>query len=210
MAIINLTKGHDINISGVPTQNIISPSCPRSIKIIPDNFKGIKPKLLVKEGDSVKIGTKLFFNKINPDIFFCSNVGGNVKSIKLGGRRKIEEIELTCENNDTDFNDPSKRTIDEYTADEIKKILLESGLWPNLRQRPFSKIANPKDTPKSIFISAMPTAPFSLDLNFVLKDSDLFFEDGFKILKKLTAGSVNLVIDKNKKYDIFPNSDDVE
>ena len=210
MATVNLRKGHNIKITGVPSKSIVNLPCPSSVKIIPDNFKGIKPKLLVKEGDQVKIGTKLFFDKINPNLFFCSNVGGKVKSIKLGDRRKIEEIELTCENDDIDFNNPSEKSIDEYTSDEIKKILLDTGLWPNFRQRPFSKIADPNNIPKSIFISAMPTAPFSLDLNFILNDSTLFLNDGFKLLKKLTNGSVNLVIDKNKEYNIFSNLDNIE
>lgn len=205
----HITKGHDINIAGKPTKKIVTLPCPKSVKITPENFKGIKPKLLVKEGDSVKIGSKLFYDKINPEIFFCSVVAGEVKNIKLGERRKIEEIEISCDGDASDFSSPSIKSIDEYSRDEIKGVLLNSGLWPNIRQRPFSKIASSKDTPKSIFVSGMPTAPFSMDLNYILNDAGLFLKQGFKVLSKLTDGAINLVVDTNKEYDIFSDLEDI-
>ena len=90
MATVHITKGHNIKISGAPEKRVVNLPCPSLIKIIPDNFRTVKPKLLVKEGDQVKIGDKLFFDKNNPSIFFCSHVSGNIQSIKLGNRRKVE------------------------------------------------------------------------------------------------------------------------
>ena len=209
MTNIHITRGHDINIAGKPAKRITTLPCPKSIKITPDNFKGIKPKLLVKEGENVKVGTKLFYDKVNPEVFFCSTVAGQVKTIKLGDRRKIEEIEITCESNTSDFSFSKTKDVGEYSREEIKDILLNLGLWPSIRQRPFSKIANSKDTPKSIFVSAMPTAPFSMDLNYVLNDAGLFLKEGFKVLSKLTDGSVNLVVNTNKEYDIFDDLEDI-
>ena len=209
MANTHITKGHNINIAGKPAKKITTLPCPKSVKIIPDNFKGIKPKLLVKEGDDVKIGSKIFYDKVNPELFFCSTVGGKVEKIKLGERRKIEEIEISCNNQEFNFPSPTSKSINDYSRDEIKNILLDTGLWPIIRQRPFSKIANSKDTPKSIFVSGMPTAPFSMDLNYILNDAGLFLKEGFKVLSKLTDGAVNLIVDTNKEYDIFEDVDDV-
>ena len=205
MATVHITKGHNIKISGAPEKRVVTLPCPSLIKIIPDNFRTVKPKLLVREGDQVKIGDKLFFDKNSPSIFFCSHVSGNIQSIKLGDRRKVEEIQISCDNNDSVVSKP-EINIDASSADDIKKILLETGLWPSIRQRPFSKIANPSSTPKSIFVTAMPTAPFSLDLNFVLEGSNDSLKLGFDILNKLTSGNLNLVLDRNKDYNIFPDT----
>ena len=209
MATIHLTKGHNIKINGNPVKQISNLPCPASIKIIPDNFLSVKPKLLIKEGAQVKIGDKIFFDKNNPSIFFCSNVSGTIKNIKLGERRKVEEIEISCDNNDSILSKP-EINIDNSSADDIKKILLDSGLWPSIRQRPFSKIANPSLMPKSIFVTAMPTAPFSLDLNIVLDGNNDTIKLGFDIIQKLTSGNVNLVLDRNKDYSIFSDLDSVE
>ena len=208
MATVHITKGHNIKISGTPEKRVVTLSCPSSIKIIPDNYDSVKPKLLIKEGEQVKIGDKLFFDKNNPSIFFCSHVSGYIKAIKLGDRRKIEEIEISCDNNETVIEKP-ELNIDRSSSDDIKNILLKTGLWPSIRQRPFSKIANPSSTPKSIFVTAMPTAPFSLDLNFILKDNNASLKVGFDIINKLTSGNVNLVLDRNKDYDIFSDINSV-
>ena len=99
-------------------------------------------------------------------------------------------------------------TAEDYSREEIIDKLLTYGLWPSIRQRPFSKIANPEDTPKSIFITAMPTAPFALDLEHVLSDDCSGINKGLSILNSLTSGDVNVVMDRNKSYTIFDNCDD--
>ena len=206
MATIHLTKGHNIKITGNPLKKVVDLPCPSLIKIIPDDFPSVKPKLLVKEGDKVQIGDKIFFDKNNPSIFFCSHVSGFIKAIKFGDRRKIEEIEISCENNDSIISKPEVN-IDSCSVEDIKNILLESGLWPTLRQRPFSKIAKPSCTPKSIFVTGMPTGPFAPDLNFILKDNNDSINMGFKVISRLTSGNINLVLDRNKDYDIFSDLD---
>ena len=209
MATFHITKGHNLKISGIPDKKVVHLPCPSSIKIIPDHYESVKPKLLVKEGDQIKIGDKLFFDKNNSSIFFCSHVSGEIISIKFGERRKIEEIEISCENNETVIEKP-KINIPSSSPDDIKNILLETGLWPTIRQRPFSKIADPSLTPKSIFVTGMPTAPFSLDLNHILKGENSSIQMGFDIIKKLTNGNINLVLERNKSYDIFSDLNSVE
>ena len=202
MAKIHLTRGHDIKIAGAPTATIFNVPCPSLVKLIPDDFPGIKPKMLVKTRDSVKIGSKIFFDKKNTIMTFTSPVSGVIKNIKLGDRRKIEEILISCENDEEDFIKPNKN-IAEFTEEEIKNTLLDVGLWPMIRQRPFSKIADYSMKPKSIFISAMPNAPFALDLNVALDGHNDNIDAGISIFKKLTDGNLNLVLDRNKEYSIF-------
>ena len=202
MATIHLNKGHNINLAGAPKKELKSLPCPKKIRINPDDFKNIKPKLVVKVGDKVKIGQKLFFDKNSPQVFFCSPVSGEILDIKLGNRRKLEYVEISCENNEYLYNQEEIISKD-INREQIIEKLLEFGLWPSIRQRPFSKIANPEDTPKSIFVSAMPTAPHAPDLDFVLKDNCDGLNKGIEILNSLTSGDVNIVMDRNKDYTIF-------
>ena len=207
MATIHLNKGHNLNLAGSPRKEIKSLTCPKKIKLVPDDFCGVKPKMKVSIDDEVKIGTKIFFDKNNPKVHFCSPVSGKILDIKLGDRRKIEFIEISCENNDCDY-DPSTISSDSMSREDIIEKLLNYGLWPSIRQRPFSRIANPEDTPKSIFITAMPTAPFSLDLEFVLKEDSSGIKTGLSILNKLTSGDVNVVMGRDKSYTIFEDCND--
>ena len=95
MATIHITKGHDLVLAGSPERSLNELDAPKKIKIVPDDFNGIKPKLLVKEGDDVSIGDKLFFDKNNPDVFFCSSASGKIEEINLGHRRKLEYIQIS-------------------------------------------------------------------------------------------------------------------
>jgi len=207
VATVHITKGHDLKLKGAPKKVLKTMPCPDKIRVIPDDFPGVKPKLTIKVDDHVKIGDQLFFDKNNPSVNFCSHVSGKILEIKLGERRKVEYIEISCDNNDYSY-DKSSISSDSYTREEIIDLLLKFGLWPSIRQRPFSKIANPEDTPKSIFITAMPTAPFALDLEFVLKEDCSGISKGLSILNSLTSGDVNVVMDRNKSYTIFDGCGD--
>ena len=202
MATIHLTRGHNLKLAGQPNKEIFDIPCPKQVTLVPDNFPGIKPKMLVKVGDLVKVGSKIYHDKKNSQLYFTSPVSGCIKDIELGDRRKIEKIVISCDNNEEDFAKPST-SISEISEKEIKDTLLQSGLWPMIRQRPFSKIANYNLNPKAIFVTAMPNAPFSLDLDIALNGKNDCISAGISIINKLTKGNVNLVLDRNKKYSIF-------
>ena len=101
---------------------------------------------MVEEGDQVKIGSSLFFDKTKPEVSWASPASGNVTSIQFGARRVIEKIEITVENN----NQVSIQTLSqgEFESASRKTILdkiLKANLFPLIRQRPFNKVADPKD-----------------------------------------------------------------
>ena len=96
---IIINKGHDIRISGIPGHEVISGPNPEVLSILPNLFRGVKPKLMVKEGDNVKIGSPLFFDKIKPDVRWASPGSGKISQIQFGARRAIEKIEVTVNNN---------------------------------------------------------------------------------------------------------------
>ena len=199
MSNIHIKKGHDLNFAGKPKKVFGKLANPEILTVSPLDFPGLKPKILVKEGDEVKIGTPLFSDKLNSDLIFCSPGGGKVIKIQIGERRRIEYILIQLSSNEeseplSTYND---NEIKNLKTDDIIQQLLKTGLWYLIRQRPFSKIANPSLKPKSIFIAANPTAPFSPDYEFVMEDDLSGFQQGLDILGKLTDGDVNLVISKD-------------
>ena len=189
-------------MSGIPNTDIASAAAPQNVSILPSSFRGVKPKLMVEEGDQVKIGSPLFFDKTKPEVRWASPASGNVTSIQFGARRVIEKIEITVENNDKvsiqtlsqgEFESASRKTI-------LDKIL-KANLFPLIRQRPFNKVADPKDIPRDIFISGHNSAPLSVDLSSLIKDEKDIFQTGLNVLKKLTEGNVYLTLRSSMEFD---------
>lgn len=188
---ITIKRGHDIRISGIPSREIGATKQSEHVAIIPIEFRGVKPKLMVKEGDSVQIGSPLFFDKTKPDVKWASPANGIIKTIQFGARRVIEKIEIKVEGTDAisgqSFSSEQLAAADRLT---ILKRILDANLFPLIRQRPFNKVANPKDTPRDIFISAVNTAPLSVDLGTVIESEKDAFQLGITALSKLTDGRV--------------------
>ena len=189
-------------MSGIPNTDIASAAAPQNVSILPSSFRGVKPKLMVEEGDQVKIGSPLFFDKTKPEVRWASPASGNVTSIQFGARRVIEKIEITVENNDKvsiqtlsqgEFESASRKTI-------LDKIL-KANLFPLIRQRPFNKVADPKDIPRDIFISGHNSSPLSVDLSRLIKDEKDIFQTGLNVLKKLTEGNVYLTLRSSMEFD---------
>ena len=188
MKTIKLKKGLNIEISGKASLHVASMSQPETVAIVPDDFKGITPKVAVKEGDTVKAGSVLFFDKTHPELKIVSPVSGTVAEVARGERRKLlyisvkRDIETTYEQfNKVDLN--AKR-------EEILSALLEAGFGGFFRQRPYDVIANPTIAPKAIFISAFDSAPLAPDYNFILKGQASQVQAGLSVLAKLTEGNV--------------------
>ncbi len=199
MADINIFKGHNIQISGKPNDDLNNIDSPKSVAIKPYQFKGIKPKLLVKEGDSVKIGTPLFKCKTNEQIIFPSPGCGKIKEIKYGERRRIEKIEIEISDEEVYEKNKSFKfeEISALSLEEIMPLLINGCLTPFIRQRPFNKIADPKNLPRDIFVSGWNTAPLSVNLDLALRGRRSQFQAGVTILDKITKGNVHLSYDEN-------------
>lgn len=188
---IKISKGLDIKIDGKAIEKIskIQPSL--VIEIIPDHFHGITPKVTVKEGEAIKAGTPLFYNKNYESMKFVSPVSGSIREIKRGERRKVMSI-LIDVNSQLEFLKFGVKKTSSLTADEIKSTLLNSGLWVYIKQRPYDTIANPDRTPKAIFISGFDSAPLAPDYEYVMKDKMNDFQAGLDVLSKLTTGKIHI------------------
>ena len=151
---------------------------------MPDDFTGMKPKVVVKENDVVKVGDSLFVDKNHPEIKFVSPVSGRVTMVERGDRRKVlsVRVEADAEQQYVDFG---KKNVGQMTAQEVKDLLLESGLFGFFRQRPYDVTANPSDTPKAIFVSAFNSMPLAADFEYVLRGREADFQAGLDALAKM-------------------------
>ena len=191
--IIRIKRGLDINLLGKADKIYMRAERATTYAVKPTDFHGVMPKLEVKPGDEVKVGTSLFYDKYNPEIKFTSPVAGKVSSINRGERRKILEVivEAATEDSFVDFKVSDPKSM---SKDEIVALLKESGLWPAIRQRPYATIADSSKQPKAIFISGFDSGPLAPDLDFVLKDFPGEFQKGIDVVSRLTEGKVHLTV----------------
>ena len=191
---INIKKGHNLRISGTPDKNIVEINNFETVAILPTDFKGVKPKLIIKEGEEVKIGSPLFSDKMNPDIKWGSPASGTVKSIEYGRRRIIQKIEISLNDNQDQIEKQKYNNSDIISLgrQEALNIILGANIFPMFRQRPFNTIPDPSIIPRDIFVSAINTAPLSVDLEVVMENENQSFQAGIDALNTLTSGKVYL------------------
>ncbi len=188
---IIIRKGHDIRIAGIPSKDVVSIPGSDTVAISPKTFRGVKSKRMVSEGDRVQIGSPLFFDKTKPEVKWASPANGTVQTIQFGARHVIEKIEIKVEGSDSISGQTFlMEQLESADRPTILNRILEANLFPLIRQRPFNKVANPKDLPRDIFISAVNTAPLSVDLRTVIESEKEAFQAGITALSKLTDGRV--------------------
>ncbi len=194
---IKLKKGFNINLAGKAELKINDTVQPETFALKPSDFHGIAmPKLLIKEGDTVKAGSPVFFDKKLANVMHTAPVSGEVVEIKRGEKRKILEIKILADKQ-VDFEQFNKYTVSDIVnlkKEQAEEQLLKSGVWPNITQRPFGIVADPTEKPKSIFISGFDSHPLAPDYGFIFKGQEQYFQAGIDILKKFTSGPIHLNI----------------
>ena len=190
---IKIKNGLTIKLKGAAENILKKAALPESVSLNPSDFHLIIPKMALKVGEKVSQGSVVFFSKKDERIKFCSPVDGTIRDIVRGAKRKIIEIIIDVEKNQNLIS-PNPQVFADLNTDQIKTILLESGCWPFVKQRPYDVIANPSDNPKSIFISGFNSAPISADLQIILDDQKEEFKEGINVLSKLTSGEINICV----------------
>lgn len=206
---ITIKRGLNINLQG-EAEKVITEIEAGTYAIKPIDFHGVFPKLLVHEGDKVKAGTQIFYDKYRENIRFSSPVSGTVKEIRRGAKRVLLEVTIEADA-EQQFVDFGKADPNSLQREEIINKMIESGVWPVIRQRPYTVIADPKDEPKSIFISGFDTAPLAPDYDLIVHGQGEIFQAGIDALKKLTKGTIHLNLpagDASSK--VFTNSKNVQ
>ncbi|GGN32614.1 MULTISPECIES: Na(+)-translocating NADH-quinone reductase subunit A [Marinomonas] len=186
-----ITKGLDLPISGAPNQVIETAAAVKAVAVIGPDYHGMKPTMLVKEGDKVKKGQVIFTDKKTEGVKFTAPASGTVAAINRGERRVFQSLVINVEGDESE-------TFASYSGSELKSLerskvvdnLVESGLWTAFRTRPFSKVPEVASVPSSIFVTAMDTNPLAASPEVVLADQAEAFADGLTVLTRLTEGKV--------------------
>ena len=203
MGIIKLKKGLDIPIKGHPAQEVSDATAVKRIAILGNDYVGMKPTMLVQEGDTVKLGQPVFTDKKNPSVQYTSPGNGKVVEINRGDKRVFLSmvIELTG-NEELTFPSTSESELNNLKREDVTNRLVESGEWTSIRVRPFSKVADPETNPNAIFITAMDTNPFAPSLEKIIALNENYFKNGLTVLSKLTEGKVYVCKSPNEKVPV--------
>lgn len=193
---IRIRKGLNINLVGAAEQTTAKAVLSNVYAINLEDFHGITPKMLVKQGVEVKAGEGLFFNKSNPEMVFVSPVSGELVEIERGARRKILSIKILADKTQAVVEHGAFDAA-KATSSQIKAHLLKTGCWPFIKQRPYDIIANPDTNPKSIFISGYTTAPLAANSDYVLQGKEKELQAAITALGKLTPGAVHVSVGVN-------------
>jgi Na+-transporting NADH:ubiquinone oxidoreductase subunit A len=188
---IKLKKGLDLPIEGAPKQEVSQGPNVTKVALIGDDVVGMKPTMAVKVGDKVKVGQLIFTDKKTVGVNYTSPASGEVMELNRGDKRVFLSVVIKVEGDEhVDFDSYKGNDVASYSKEDAEKLLLESGMWPSLRMRPFSMVAKPGTTPSSIFVTAMDTHPLAAKPELIIKENEAAFKAGLKVLSKFAK--VNL------------------
>ncbi len=193
MGLVSLSKGLDIPIDGAPQQQVVDEKGVSKVALLGQDYIGMKPTVLVDEGDHVKLGQVVFEDKKLSGVKYTAPGTGVVRGINRGEKRFFLSMVIELDSGSTEqvtFPRVSPEQLTSSDRDGVVENLIESGTWPAIRQRPFGKVADPADIPHSIFITAMDTNPLAPSIDAILKGREEEFENGLRVLAALTEGQL--------------------
>lgn len=207
--VIKIKRGLDIKLKGKADAKYAEAQIPDMFAVRPDDFQGITPRLAVKAGALVKVGTELFHDKETPEVKVVSPVSGEVVAVNRGERRKILDIQIKS---DGKFESEPfiKANPNSLSAEDLKKNFLNAGLWSFIRKRPFDIIASVSDQPKAVFMSAFDSAPLAPDYDFIFEGQGNDLQTGIDALKKLAGAPVHVSVNIQKDSSPFKNLNGIE
>ena len=191
--LINIKKGLQIPLQGASEEVLRGSVTSEFVRICPEDFHGITPKLAVKVDDRVKAGNALFYAKDHPEILFASPVSGVVTEVERGEKRRILNIVIKADS-EIEYEDFGVKKVTSLSPEEIKKSILDAGMWFLIKQRPYDVVAVPDKQPRDIFITGFDTAPLAPSYDFILEGQEADIQTGLDALAKLTSGKVYLSI----------------
>ena len=182
--VIKLHKGLDINLQGKAEEKKIQLKSNGKYALVPDDFEGVTPKVVVKEGDKVKAGDALFVNKQYPEVKFASPVSGTVSAVVRGERRKVLCVKVDADAEQS-FVDFGKKDVSQLDGKAVIDALLEAGIFGYIDQLPYAISTNPSVMPKAIFVSALRDKPLACDFEYEVKGQEQDFQTGLSALSKI-------------------------
>ena len=171
-------------MKGKAAAQVVSVKEPKFYALVPDDFTGVTPKVVVKEQEYVMAGGPLFIDKNHPEVKFVSPVSGVVTSVERGARRKVMSITVEAAP-EQDFEEFGKKAVSKLDGEAVKEALLNAGMFAFIRQRPYDVIADPTVAPKAIFVSAFDSNPLAPEFEIALKGEEVNFQTGLDALAKI-------------------------
>lgn len=188
---IKIKKGLNIPLPGAPEQRVSAGPDVSSVALLGPDTNDLKPRMLVREGDRVKLGQAIYTDKSNPGVYFTSPGSGTVAAVNRGERRVLQSVVIKLDGDDeVEFAKYSAAKLPDIDGEAVRKNLLESGLWTALRTRPFSKIPAPDAEARALFVTAIDTNPLAADPAVIIERDPEAFANGLVVLSRLTEGPV--------------------
>ena len=182
--VIKLHKGLDIHLQGKAEETLIQLKSNGQYALVPDDFEGVTPKVVVKEGDIVKAGDALFVNKQYPEVKFASPVSGKVVEVVRGERRKVLCVKVQADA-EQQYVDYGVKDVAKMDGKQVVDALLEAGIFGYINQLPYAVSTNPSVMPKAIFVSALRDKPLAGNFEFEVKGEEKNFQTGITALSKI-------------------------
>jgi len=191
---IKINKGLDLPITGTPEQAIQDGPKVRTVALLGQDYIGMKPTMMVKEGDRVKLGQVIFTDKKTEGVQYTAPGAGVVRAINRGDRRVLQSvvIELDDQEEAIEFAGYPANELGKLSREQIEENLLASGLWTAIRTRPFSRVPQVGTTPNSIFVTAIDTNPLAASPERIINDQADAFSNGLKLLTRMGSQQVFL------------------
>lgn len=194
---IPIKQGLDLPISGAPAQEIVGPIDSRRVAIVGDDYVGMRPSLEVAVGATVRRGGRLFTDRKNPGVVFTAPAAGTVVEINRGPKRAFESLVIETSGGEDEpfeeFASVAESAVESLTSGQIRDVLIASGMWTSIRQRPFSVVPPVESSPEAIFVTAMDTNPLAVDPAVVLATRPAEFVAGLRVLSRLADVPLYLV-----------------
>jgi Na+-transporting NADH:ubiquinone oxidoreductase subunit A len=204
---ISIKKGLNVPVAGEPEQVIYEANPVNSVAILGNEYVGMKPTMLIEEGQKVKLGQALFTDKKNPGVQFTSPASGVIRAVNRGAKRVLQSIIIDIEGEEEiSFPSYDAKELETLNKEQVKQSLIDSGLWVALRTRPYSKSPAVDASPSSIFVTAMDTNPLAADASVIIAEYTDDFKNGLIVLSHLTEGSVHVCHEEGKSVSVPTHS----
>jgi len=216
MAVHKIKRGLNLPITGAPEQSIQDTKIPTRIALVAEDYVGMKPTMLVQPGDSVKRGQPLFEDKKSPGTMYTAPGAGTVQGVNRGDKRALQSvtIELSQDERSGDISENTQVTFEAYTGkdiaglnrEDVRSLLIESGLWTAFRTRPYSGVPSIESDPDAIFITGMDSNPLTADVDVVVGQNTDAFERGIATIAKLRERNIYLCVKDGSSVSAGPYS----
>lgn len=214
MGVHTIKKGLDLPIAGEPAQQIDVGASVSHVALMAADYVGMKPTMFVAAGDTVKRGQALFEDKKSPGTVYTSPAAGTVTAVNRGERRALQSVVIELSAGERSgspsadevvrFDSYQEKDVASYSRDEVRALLIESGLWTAFRTRPFSKVPSVDSEPGSLFVTAIDTNPLAADVDTIVEGNEAAFEKGLAALAKLREGNIFLCTKPGSKVGVGP------